>query len=325
MSEKQSSQPRHTRSILRELFTSERSFPLLSASFFFLLWLFFFIASPIFANAETCFAADEISALSVFRYKLLHADFSSYTFQAGLDRLRRPAYGSLRITSGIRLSADRPRPFLIPSGALGLFLFKIALSGSEKEYPAPKPLSFPALYCAHLLSFVFSALTGKQCLCHASACALSRRKSRPSIEAGHLLFPAPVSLFVSYIQHHSGAAAAADPDRRTGLLCQKKQRQQLIPYISPTQWAYPPFYRSLRNHTDSEFSSGSCFPFQTGSCFLIPADDRFRYLFPPKRDQLLLTDHRAALWTERIPGAGRRKCRCFLFRGQLYRPIRIPE
>lgn len=84
MPAKQEAQPTHARSVFKELFVSERSFPILAATILFLFWFAVLVLIRIFSAPATCFAKDEITLLSVFREKFLHADFSSYSFQVGL-------------------------------------------------------------------------------------------------------------------------------------------------------------------------------------------------------------------------------------------------
>lgn len=154
MSEKQTSQTRHARTIVKDLFASERSFPLLSATILFLLWLIFFIVSPLFSNANTCFAADEISACSVFRDKLLHAEFSSYSFASGLGislpRLALTGFGGLlTIPSGLLPETVFPQAVLVLSAfrlGLAAYCFSKLLSVLLKKNTLSLVLLFSLLY-----------------------------------------------------------------------------------------------------------------------------------------------------------------------------------
>ncbi len=166
MSEKQSPQPKHTRTVLRDLFASERSFPLLSASLFFILWFCFFQLTSVFLNTKTCFASEEIAALSVFRYKLFHADFSNYSFQFGLGtnlpRIALRGFGGLlTIPFSLLPESVFPQAILVLSAlrlGLSAFFFSKLLSLFLQKNTLLRHLFFSLLYTIAVFSISYILL-----------------------------------------------------------------------------------------------------------------------------------------------------------------------
>ena len=60
------------------------SLPLLTGVFCFLFWAVLFILTDIYVSCPWGFGAREVTALGVFRARLLHADFGGYTFDTGM-------------------------------------------------------------------------------------------------------------------------------------------------------------------------------------------------------------------------------------------------
>ena len=58
--------------------------PLLCGVFCFLFWFLLFILTDIYVSRPLDFGSREITALGIFRSRLLHADFSAYTFDTGM-------------------------------------------------------------------------------------------------------------------------------------------------------------------------------------------------------------------------------------------------
>ena len=71
--------------------------PILFGVFGFAFWLLFFILTDIYFSGSSGFGSSEITSLGIFRSRFSRADFSSYTFEAGLGmsipRLLLSGYG----------------------------------------------------------------------------------------------------------------------------------------------------------------------------------------------------------------------------------------
>lgn len=125
MTRNKKAKQKETRPFFRTMCTSKGSQSILLAAFVFLVSVFL-LSSPLIHFSESAAALSEISMFQVFRDKLFHADFSSYTFASGMGasvyRLMLTGFGGiLTILAGLLPPALYPKlVILLTSLRLGI-------------------------------------------------------------------------------------------------------------------------------------------------------------------------------------------------------------
>ena len=137
--------------------------PILFGVFGFTFWLLFFILTGIYFSESSGFGASEITSLGIFRSRFARADFSSYTFEAGMGmsipRLLLSGYGGLLSLpfSLLPVSIHPQAMALLNAIRLGLsgavFFFMLYSFSPKRSSRSSSILSF--LYTASLLGLSY--------------------------------------------------------------------------------------------------------------------------------------------------------------------------
>ncbi|MBO4474050.1 MAG: YfhO family protein [Clostridiales bacterium] len=142
--------------------------PLLSGVFCFVFWFLLFILTNIYVSRPLDLGSRELSALTVFRSRLLHGNFGSYTFDDGMgmsfSRLLLGGFGGI-ISFPASLLPEKVHPQVLSflsalrlgTGA-GFFFHLIRTVRRRSSGQARK------IATSHVLSFVYSAVIFLLCL-----------------------------------------------------------------------------------------------------------------------------------------------------------------
>ncbi len=137
--------------------------PILFGVFGFAFWLLFFILTDIYFSGSSGFGSSEITSLGIFRSRFSRADFSSYTFEAGLGmsipRLLLSGYGGvLSLPFSLLPVSIHPQAMAFLNAIrLGLsgavFFYMLSSFSPQRSSRSSSVLSF--LYTAALLGLCY--------------------------------------------------------------------------------------------------------------------------------------------------------------------------
>lgn len=137
--------------------------PLLFGVICFSFWLFFFILTGIYFSETSGFGASEISSLGIFRSRFARADFSSYTFEAGMGmsipRLLLSGYGGiLSLPFSLLPVSIHPQALALLNAirlglSEGIFFFMLTSFSRRRTIRSASILSF--LYTAVLMGLCY--------------------------------------------------------------------------------------------------------------------------------------------------------------------------
>ncbi|MBQ4186002.1 MAG: YfhO family protein [Clostridiales bacterium] len=130
--------------------------PILFGVFGFAFWLLFFILTDIYFSGSSGFGSSEITSLGIFRSRFSRADFSSYTFEAGLGmsipRLLLSGYGGV-----LSLPFSLLPVSIHPQAMAFLNAIRLGLSGAVFFYMLSSFSPKRSSRSSSVLSFLYTA------------------------------------------------------------------------------------------------------------------------------------------------------------------------
>lgn len=130
--------------------------PILFGVFGFTFWLLFFILTDIYFSGSSGFGSSEITSLGIFRSRFARADFSSYTFEAGLGmsipRLLLSGYGGV-----LSLPFSLLPVSIHPQAMAFLNAIRLGLSGAVFFYMLSSFSPKRSSRSSSVLSFLYTA------------------------------------------------------------------------------------------------------------------------------------------------------------------------